>query len=75
MPPANSENSQLGIEAKYKDLDQWFSTIPSAISQSKNYIQATLKTQYPEVNFVPESRAEIHQALLSQFSLPVGLLI
>jgi hypothetical protein len=50
MPPANSENSVLGIEAKYKDLDQWFSTIPSAVSSSKNYIQAVLKTQYPEVN-------------------------
>ena len=49
MPPANSENSVLGIEAKYKDLDQWFSTIPSAVSSSKNYIQAVLKTQYPEV--------------------------
>jgi bifunctional pyridoxal-dependent enzyme with beta-cystathionase and maltose regulon repressor activities len=51
MPPLNSENSVLGIEAKYKDLDQWFSTIPSAVSQSKNYIQATLKTQYPEVRY------------------------
>ena len=49
MPPPNSENSFLGIEAKYKDLDQWFSTIPAAISQSKHYVQATLKTQYPEV--------------------------
>jgi bifunctional pyridoxal-dependent enzyme with beta-cystathionase and maltose regulon repressor activities len=49
MPPPNSENSFLGIEAKYKDLDQWFSTIPAAISQSKQYVQATLKTQYPEV--------------------------
>jgi len=51
MPPPKSENSFLGIEAKYKDLDQWFSTIPAAVSQSRNYVQATLKTQYPEVRF------------------------
>lgn len=51
MPPTNSENSFLGIEAKYKDLDQWFSTIPAAISQSKQYVLATLKTQYPEVPY------------------------
>jgi bifunctional pyridoxal-dependent enzyme with beta-cystathionase and maltose regulon repressor activities len=50
MPPPGSENSFLGIEAKYKDLDQWFSTIPAAVSRSRQYIQATLKTQYPEVS-------------------------
>lgn len=49
MPPPGSEGSVLGIEAKYKDLDQWFSSISSAVSLSGHYIQATLKTQNPEV--------------------------
>jgi len=49
MPPPGSEGSALGIEAKYKDLDQWFSSISSAVSLSGQYIQATLKTQNPEV--------------------------
>ena len=39
----------LGIEATYKELTQWFSTVPVARSRSSNYIQASLRTTNPSV--------------------------
>ncbi len=39
----------FGIEATYKDLVQWFSTIPRALSPSDNYVHATLLTLNPQV--------------------------
>ncbi len=48
-PPDAVRADLLGIEATYKDLTQWFSTIPKAISPSNNYLQATLLTPKPQV--------------------------
>ncbi len=39
----------LGIEATYKDVVQWFSTIPVARSMSGKFVQARLRTLNPEV--------------------------
>ena len=39
-PPADTD--VLGIEGTYKQLTQWFSTIPRANSQSENYLQVGL---------------------------------
>ena len=51
-PPANlAPGSVLGIEAKYKGNVQWFSSIPSAIARSGNYMLARLRTETPTVNF------------------------
>ncbi len=47
--PDEEANSVLGIEATYKSLTQWFSTIPRAASPSGNYIQARLRTLNPSV--------------------------
>lgn len=40
----------LGIEATYKDMTEWFSTISPAKSPSDTFIQVLLKTQNPKVN-------------------------
>ncbi len=47
--PTSPLNDLLGIEATYKDLTQWFSTIPRAVSPSNNFIQTSLLTPKPEV--------------------------
>ncbi|XP_052132261.1 CD109 antigen [Frankliniella occidentalis] len=47
-PPADAVT--LGIEARYLDLTEWFSTIDASISPSSNFIQASLVTQNPKVN-------------------------
>jgi CD109 antigen len=47
--PLSSSIDVLGIEASYKDLTQWFSSIPRALSDSDNYIQARLSTLNPQV--------------------------
>ena len=49
MPPTEGIVDLLGIEATYKELTQWFSTVPVARSRSGNYIQATLRTTNPSV--------------------------
>ncbi len=46
-PPADAQ--VLGIEGTYKQLTQWFSTIPRANSPSDNYVQARLRTPNPSV--------------------------
>ena len=35
----------LGIEAEFKQHVQWFSTVPSAISKGKSFIDAKLRTE------------------------------
>eukprot|EP00094_Tigriopus_californicus_P007480 TCALIF_07202-PA protein Name:"Similar to CUBN Cubilin (Canis familiaris)" AED:0.20 eAED:0.21 QI:0/0.76/0.57/0.97/0.85/0.88/35/0/3998 len=47
--PKNTRAQALGIEATYKELVQWFSTVPRATSSSDNYIQARLRTLNPTV--------------------------
>lgn len=47
VAPLDDDVQVLGIEAKYKDLSQWFSTIHRAASDSNNYIQARLLTENP----------------------------
>ena len=47
QPP--SQGDLLGIEATYKELVQWFSTVPVARSQSGKFIQAVLRTKNPQV--------------------------
>ncbi|KAK3922691.1 CD109 antigen [Frankliniella fusca] len=47
-PPADAVT--LGIEARYLDLTEWFSTIDASISPSGNFLQASLVTQNPKVN-------------------------
>lgn len=49
MPPINGHADILGIEATYKDQVQWFSTIPTARSQSGLFIQSKLRTANPQV--------------------------
>ena len=40
----------LGIEAKYKDLSQWFSTVQRSESNSNFFIQTRLSSESPRVN-------------------------
>ena len=50
-PPANlAPGSVLGIEAEYNGNIQWFSSIPSAVARSRNYMLARLRTEIPTVN-------------------------
>ena len=49
LPPANTRVELLGIEATYKELVQWFSTVPVARSRSGDFLQASLKTRQPRV--------------------------
>ena len=49
-PPANlAPGSVLGIEAEYKGNVQWFSSIPSAVARSANYMLTRLRTDIPTV--------------------------
>ena len=51
-PPANlAPGSVLGIEAEYKGNVQWFSSIPSAVARSGNFMLARLRTEIPTVIF------------------------
>ncbi|CAB4054630.1 CD109 [Lepeophtheirus salmonis] len=45
----NTDAVVLGIEASYKDLTQWFSTIPRAQSRSGLYLRSKLITKNPTV--------------------------
>ncbi|QQP52137.1 CD109 antigen, partial [Caligus rogercresseyi] len=45
----NTEAVVLGIEASYKNLTQWFSTIPRAESRSGLYLRSKLVTKNPKV--------------------------
>ncbi|KAF0289583.1 CD109 antigen [Amphibalanus amphitrite] len=49
FPPADNDTHALGIEAEYKGVNQWFSTVNKALSPSNSYIQATLETEEPRV--------------------------
>ena len=49
MPPVDGVVDILGIEATYKNLTQWFSTIPAARSRSGRFIQGVLRTVNPAV--------------------------
>ena len=50
LPPANlAPGSVLGIEAEYKGNVQWFSSIPSAVARSANYMLTRLRTDIPTV--------------------------
>ena len=48
-PPTDAPADVLGIEAEFKQHVQWFSTVPSAISKGRNFIDAKLRTENPEV--------------------------
>ena len=48
-PPSDGQVDLLGIEATYKELTQWFSTVPVARSRSGKFLQAILRTRRPEV--------------------------
>ena len=48
-PPTRVPADILGIEATYKNLTQWFSTIPVARSQSGIFVQGKLRTVNPAV--------------------------
>ena len=50
VPPEDPGLTVLGIEATYKDLSQWFSTIPRSTSSDNKYIQVRLATEKPSVN-------------------------
>ena len=64
-PPADlPPGSVLGIEAEYKGNVQWFSSIPSAVARSPNYMLARLRTEIPTVN----SKSSIGETIL-QLSL------
>ena len=45
MPPTEETVDLLGIEAEYKELVQWFSTVPVARSRSRKFLQAFLRTR------------------------------
>lgn len=47
--PPPSGVDLLGIEATYKGLVQWFSTVPVASSRSGRFLQAMLRTRNPKV--------------------------
>ncbi|XP_011158223.1 CD109 antigen isoform X2 [Solenopsis invicta] len=51
-PPKAKDNISfpLNIEAQYLNLHEWFPSTNQAMSQSNEYIQATLKTEKPMVN-------------------------
>ena len=49
LPPDEGQADLLGIEATYKELVQWFSTVPVARSRSGKFLQAVLRTRKPEV--------------------------
>jgi len=48
--PLDTSVDVLGIEAKYRDQSQWFSTVSRAVSNSNRYIQARLASENPRVN-------------------------
>lgn len=48
-PPTSIPADILGIEATYKNLTQWFSTIPVARSKSGIFVQGKLRTVNPAV--------------------------
>ena len=50
VPPEDPGLTVLGIEATYKDLSQWFSTIPRSTSSDNKFIQVRLATEKPTVN-------------------------
>ena len=49
IPPSGIPSDILGIEATYKNLTQWFSTIPVARSKTGMFIQGKLRTINPTV--------------------------
>ena len=49
IPPTDYPADILGIEATYKNLTQWFSTIPVARSKSGLFVQGKLRTVNPSV--------------------------
>jgi CD109 antigen len=62
-PPKDAE--VFGIEGTYKQLTQWFSTIPRANSRSENYVQARLRTLNPSVGKNVKIGIESTEALAS----------
>ena len=48
--PLDPSVKVLGIEATYRDLSQWFSTVQRSESHSNFFIQARLATESPKVN-------------------------
>ena len=48
-PPKGDLVDLLGIEATYKELVQWFSTVPVARSRSGKFLQAVLRTKNPQI--------------------------
>merc|ERR1719334_524294 len=50
VAPIDPNVQVLGIEAKYKDLSQWFSTVKRSESNSNFFIQCRLASDKPKVN-------------------------
>ena len=50
VAPKDPSVQVLGIEAKYRDLSQWFSTVPRSESSTNMFIQARLASENPTVN-------------------------
>jgi len=50
VAPVDPSVQVLGIEAKYRDLSQWFSTVPRSESRTNKFIQARLASENPTVN-------------------------
>jgi len=50
VAPKDPSVQVLGIEAKYRDLSQWFSTVPRSESSTGLFIQARLASENPTVN-------------------------
>merc|ERR1719334_599190 len=50
VAPLDPSVEVLGIEAKYRDLSQWFSTVPRSKSSTNKFIQARLASENPTVN-------------------------
>ena len=50
IAPEDPSLQVLGIEATYRDLSQWFSTVPRSVSSDNKYIQVRLATERPNVN-------------------------
>nr|CAD7195115.1 unnamed protein product [Timema douglasi] len=49
-PPADNNQTTLGIEAEYLEMKEWFSQVAAAMSPSNTFIQAMVKTDKPTVN-------------------------
>ena len=50
VAPEDPSVQVLGIEATYRDLSQWFSTVPRSVSSENKYIQVRLATARPSIN-------------------------